>query len=108
MDRHLFRNLLFSRKEASYENKAKLAQRPEEKLFENVNGRIDRRSDEDKRSIIIARPEHSSSKLKRRQFFTESRFDISCILSPMEAICMKCQVLFSDFHEMTNPVFWEI
>ena len=28
-------------------------------------------------------------------FFSEIGFDISCNLSPMETICMKCQVLFS-------------
>ena len=28
-------------------------------------------------------------------FFPENRFDISCKLSPMETICMKCQNLFS-------------
>ena len=25
----------------------------------------------------------------------------------MEAICIKCQILFSDLHELSNPVFWK-
>ena len=28
-------------------------------------------------------------------FFQKIRFDISCKLSPQEAICMKCRILFS-------------
>ena len=28
-------------------------------------------------------------------FFQKTRFDISCKLSPMETICMKCQITFS-------------
>ena len=28
-------------------------------------------------------------------FLPENRFDISCKLSPMEIVCMKCQILFS-------------
>ena len=29
-------------------------------------------------------------------FFPENRIDISCKLSPVETICMKCQILFSE------------
>ena len=82
MDRHLFRNLLFSRaKEAPYENKTKLAQQLQRRSC--LKMLTDALTDDDKRFIIIARPEHSSGKLKRRQFFPEGRFDISYILSPM-------------------------
>ena len=28
-------------------------------------------------------------------FFQKTEFDISCKLSPLETICMKCQILFS-------------
>ena len=28
-------------------------------------------------------------------FSLKTGFDISCILSPLETICMKCQILFS-------------
>ena len=28
-------------------------------------------------------------------FFQKTGFDISCKLSPVETICMKCQILFS-------------
>ena len=48
-------------------------------------------------------------------FSQETGFDISCKLSPVETICMKCQILFEmqiifigdNLHEISNPVFWE-
>ena len=43
-----------------------------------------------------------------KYFLQKIGFDISCSLSPLEAVCMKCQVLFGDnVHEMSNSVFWE-
>ena len=57
-------------------------------------------------------------------FQKKTGLDISCILSPLETICMKCQIQFleekntrqhfvqivfigDNLHEMSNPVFWE-
>ena len=39
-------------------------------------------------------------------FFPE-RFDISCKLSPMETVCMKCQILFSGNVRKKSPVIQE-
>ena len=49
-------------------------------------------------------------------FFPKKKgFDISCELSSMKTICMKCQILFSgnnkktedNLHEIPKPIFWE-
>ena len=44
-------------------------------------------------------------------FYWKIGFDISCKLSPKEAICMKCQIPFcllgDSKYEMSNPFFWE-
>ena len=45
------------------------------------------------------------------QWIQKTGFNISCKLSPMKTICMKCQILFSgenifladNLHEMSNP-----
>ena len=42
-------------------------------------------------------------------FFPETDFDISCKLSPMETICMKCQILVSGKNKKNiNLLFAEL
>ena len=50
--------------------------------------------------LQITYQDHSFGKFSRQQidifliFFHKTGFDISCKLSPLETICMKCQILF--------------
>ena len=38
-------------------------------------------------------------------FAQETGFDIACKLSPLEAICMKCQILFSGKNKKNMSIF---
>ena len=44
----------------------------EEKSFENVNGRMDARTNDGRKVITIAHPEHSSGELKTSEFLFEN------------------------------------
>ena len=38
-------------------------------------------------------------------FSYELGSDTSCKLSPRETICMKCQILGDNLHEVSDPIF---